>query len=459
MIEHAQKKKADGLLNTSTVATFFSGVSATALQYSITSHSAASQQLVNFSWISALVFSLASAINSQIAYRWQVAPHSSPDTVVPAWLGRWLVDAPLMFLVVSVVLFAFGLVCFSFTAFGGTFIPITTSIFAGLSSIGLFIVGAWVVGEEIAFSQTRGHHWFQEILSNPTAAFGDHFSWTRWFFSAFRRDPAHERFAGIKRKWRRIRHRVGAILGASESHLFRRFRRRRYPGPILPTDSPVLEVDNTPGADAEKVEDRTPTLSVIHEAAPTPQSASTPLPPAPESEGGRTSEASSTLLSPSTASRERMTIVSGTGLFQSSTFAKTRGPATPPRGRGARTPNLHSWRHADMLVSLRNIVLLHEFSDIEVPYPRIMAFSPSGNYIAALCPNQKVRVWDTRSMQEYSELAPKDGSLQQIAWRPQYSSDAQSSAEDERMLLLRSKNKSTIRLIDIANHVRPLTAR
>jgi hypothetical protein len=65
------------------------------------------------------------------------------------------------------------------TAFGGTFIPVTISIFVGLSSIGLFIVGGWVIGEKIAFSQTKGHHWFREILSNPKAAFGDHFSWTR----------------------------------------------------------------------------------------------------------------------------------------------------------------------------------------------------------------------------------------------------------------------------------------
>jgi hypothetical protein len=455
MIQHAQNKKANGLLNISTVATFFSGVSATALQYSIASHSTASQQLVNFSWISALVFALASAINSQIAYRWQVAPQSSPDTLVPAWLGRWLTDAPLLFLVLSVVLFALGLVCFSFTAFGGTFIPITTSVFAGLSSIGLFIVGGWVVGEDVAFSQTKGHHWFREILSNPKAAFGDHFSWTRWLVSAFRRDPARERFSGIRRQWRRIRHHVGAILELPESRLFRRFRQHRHSGPILPTDSPVLAIDDTSGADAEKVEDRTPTPSMIEEAP----SASTPLPPAPESEGGRTSEASSTLLSPSTASRQRTTIVPGAGVFGSNTLTMRHGPGGPSRKRGARVPNLHSWRHADMLVSLRNIVLVHEFGDIEVPYPRVMALSPSGNYLAALCPNQKVRVWDTQSMREYVEIAPKDGSLQQIAWRPQYPNNAQSSAEDERILLLRSKNKSTIRLIDIANHVSPLTSR
>ena len=460
MIEHAQKRKASGLLNTATVATFFSGVSATALQYSVASHVTVSQQLVNFLWTSALVFSLASAINSQIAYRWQVAPRSSPDILVPAWLGQWLTDAPLLLLVASAVLFALGLVCFSFTAFGGTFIPVTISIFVGLASIGLFIVGGWVIGEKIAFSQTKGHHWFREILANPKAAFGDHFSWTRSLRSAFHHDPSRERFAGIKREWRRLRHRVDAVLGLSDSRFFRFFRQRRHSGPILPTESPLPEIDHTSAAHAEKVEDRTPTPSVFQEAPRTPQHPTTPLFPAPESEGGRVSEGSSTLLSPSTASRERTALVPAAEGSESHSLAKMRGPSRTSFAsrKKDRIPNLHSWRHADMLLSLRNIVLAHEFSDIEVPYPRVMAFSPSGNYLAALCPNQKVRVWDTRSMQKYKEVAPKDGSLQQIAWRPQNPSDAQSSAEGERMLLLRSKNRSTIRLIDLANNVSPSTS-
>ena len=457
MIEHSQKRKASGLLNTSTVATFFSGVSATALQYSIASHGTALQQLVNFSWTSALVFALASAVNSQIAYRWQVTPCSSPDPLVPAWLGRWLTDAPLLFLVVSVILFALGLVCFSFTAFGGTFIPITTSVFAGLSSVGLLLVGGWVIGEKIAFSQTKGHHWFREIMSNPKTAFGDHFSWARCLF---RRDPAHGRFAGVRRQLRRIRHRVNVVLGLSDSRLFRFFRQRRPSGPILPTGSPALEIGDTSGANAEKIEERTPTPSVFQDAPRTPQRNPSPLLPAPESDGGRVSESSSSLLSPSTASRERTAVAPGSEVFETNTLGKKRGPTGTSHKRGPRVPSLHSWRHADMLLSLRNIVLLGELSDIEVPYPRVMAFSPSGNYLAALCPNQKVRVWDTRSrsMRAYKEIAPRDGSLQQIAWRPQYFSDAQSSTKDERVLLLRSKNKTTIRLVDISKDVRLSTS-
>ncbi|KAF8321260.1 hypothetical protein DL93DRAFT_2073072 [Clavulina sp. PMI_390] len=458
MIEHAQKRKANGLLNISTVATFFSGVTATAIQYSFASNDGATQQIVNFSWTSALVFSLASAINSQLAYRWQVAAHSSPDSLMPRWLTRWLMDAPLLLLVLSAALFTLGLVCFTFSAFRGSFIPITTSIFAGLTCIGMLVVGVWVVAEDITFTKTRGHHWLREILANPKVAFGEHFTWVRAMFPVLVADPAHERFSRVKRWWRRLAHGVSHSSSLSEGRLTRALHSRgamegATEGVIQPTPTVAQPAD----MDLEKGYDlpRSHTPSILSPSpspVPTPRSASIPLPEFVSSESGRASDShsSSTLLTPQTASRSRNVTLGPSEVpsdFSTSTKRKKRGT---PR-TNARQPNLHSWRHADMLVSLRNIIHVHNLSDIEVPYARIMAFSPSGSHLAVLSPSQRIKIFETAGMGEAWEISPKDGALLDMQWRPQIPSSSTSMPDEEKYLLLRYKN--TLRLANITKIV------
>lgn len=437
MIEHAQKRRANGLLNLSTVATFFSGVTATALQYSLETNQTSTEKLVNFSWTSALVFSLASAVNGQIAYRWHVTAHSSPHTLVPMWLSRCLTDAPLLFLVASSILFILGLVCFTFSAFSGSFIPITTSIFAGVSSIGLLVISSWVLGEQMAYSKTRGHHWFNEIIAHPKEAFGDGFSWIQWLVPSFLHGSGDGLFSSLRRRWRRFRFRAKVTVGLPDGRSSRPASFGVSSSSALPVDASAVMMSRLPD-----VEKNGPGSAAPLQSPPrTPQRASTPLPPASESKG---SEGSSTLLSPSSASRTVTT--------EASALSSGRRPRTPNPPRRGYTPGLHTWRHADMLVSLRNISLAHELTDIEVPYPRIMEFSPLGTYLAALCPNQKIRVWDIQTMTQRNELSPRDGALQQILWRPQYSSDSAQSAA-ERFALLRSTEKTTIRLVDVLETV------
>ncbi|CAE6502946.1 unnamed protein product [Rhizoctonia solani] len=68
-----QEHTTSGLQNLSTVATFLSGVTATTLQvmFSLSAHGAPLPDFVNGLWISSLIFSIASAINSQLAYHFQ----------------------------------------------------------------------------------------------------------------------------------------------------------------------------------------------------------------------------------------------------------------------------------------------------------------------------------------------------------------------------------------------------
>lgn len=104
-----------------------------------------------------LVFSLASAINSQLAYHWRAAIYRSPRTQVPFLVSIWITRTPLFFLVASVIAFSAGLVCFSFASFSKRpYIPIVVTVATSISSFALLAVGFWFAGERYAFSKTEG---------------------------------------------------------------------------------------------------------------------------------------------------------------------------------------------------------------------------------------------------------------------------------------------------------------
>lgn len=157
--------------NLSTVATFFSAVAATTLQYTYGDHSSHTQVAVNLLWVISLVFSLASAINSQLANHWRQSAFRSPRSRVPWWVYIWITRTPLIFLISSVVAFSAGLVCFTFSVFGGTVIPIVTTVCTSFTYFVLLAVGIWSAGERYTFSRTGGKRWLtdllQEAIRNP----------------------------------------------------------------------------------------------------------------------------------------------------------------------------------------------------------------------------------------------------------------------------------------------------
>ena len=72
-IRFAQKHTASNLLNLTTVATFFSAVTATTLQFSFDKVESTLDQSVNSFWFCSLVFSIASAVNSLLGLTWKQA--------------------------------------------------------------------------------------------------------------------------------------------------------------------------------------------------------------------------------------------------------------------------------------------------------------------------------------------------------------------------------------------------
>jgi hypothetical protein len=72
-IRFAQKHTATNLLNLSTIATFFSAVTGTTLQFSYGLQHSALADAVNTFWFASLVFSIAAAVNSLLGLTWMQA--------------------------------------------------------------------------------------------------------------------------------------------------------------------------------------------------------------------------------------------------------------------------------------------------------------------------------------------------------------------------------------------------
>ncbi|KIJ11156.1 hypothetical protein PAXINDRAFT_157371 [Paxillus involutus ATCC 200175] len=163
-IRFAQKHGASNLLTLSTVATFFSAVTATTLQFSYSSTSTVLEKSVNAFWFSSLVFSIAAAVNSLLGLSWKMAMYRSPGHRVPWWVLIWIKRSPLVFLVMSVACFSAGLVLFTYATGQGKVTSTITSVFTAFTSFGLAAVSLWFASERWTFVRFRGQKWLQDVL-------------------------------------------------------------------------------------------------------------------------------------------------------------------------------------------------------------------------------------------------------------------------------------------------------
>ncbi|KAF8599394.1 hypothetical protein BDV93DRAFT_311967 [Ceratobasidium sp. AG-I] len=115
-IRLSEERAAAGLLNMSAVAAFLSGVTATTLQFSFEKHGSSLPDVVNALWIGGLVFSVASTINSQVAYHWRTVMYRPPESYLPWWATIWITQTPLIFLATSVIAFLAGLCAFTYSS-------------------------------------------------------------------------------------------------------------------------------------------------------------------------------------------------------------------------------------------------------------------------------------------------------------------------------------------------------
>ncbi|KAG5646394.1 hypothetical protein DXG03_003717 [Asterophora parasitica] len=162
-IRFAQKHGAANLLNLSTVATFFSAVTATTMQFSFELQGGYADA-VNVFWFSSLVFSIAAAVNSLLGLTWKQAMYRSPGHRVPWWVLIWIKRSPLVFLVMSVACFSIGLCCFAYASEQAPATSILTSVFTAFTSFGLAAVSAWFASERYIFLRHRGRKWLSDAI-------------------------------------------------------------------------------------------------------------------------------------------------------------------------------------------------------------------------------------------------------------------------------------------------------
>ncbi|KAI9509318.1 WD40-repeat-containing domain protein [Russula earlei] len=165
-IRFAQQHGALNFLNLSKIATFFSAVTATTLQYSYQNVGTGAADAVNGFWFTSMVFSIAAAVNSLLGLTWKQSVYRSPGHHVPWWVLIWLKRSPLVFLVLSVSCFSIGLVFFSYSSKQNSVVSTITTVFTAFSSFGLIAVSTWFIFERWVFIRYRGSKWLRDSLDD-----------------------------------------------------------------------------------------------------------------------------------------------------------------------------------------------------------------------------------------------------------------------------------------------------
>ncbi|KAJ7707716.1 WD40-repeat-containing domain protein [Mycena rosella] len=170
-ISFAQKHSTQILLNSATIATFFSAVTVTTIQYSFQNVTSPLEISVNTLWLSSLVLSVSSAINSLLAMTWRQAIYSTPQRRVPWWVRIWFKQTPIILLSLSVLSFLGGLLCFVLLT-QNRITKLVVSILMAIVALGLGAISVWFAWERWDFSRLRRTLWLQEAHEKLESSWG-----------------------------------------------------------------------------------------------------------------------------------------------------------------------------------------------------------------------------------------------------------------------------------------------
>ncbi|KAJ7691790.1 hypothetical protein B0H17DRAFT_1062666 [Mycena rosella] len=421
-IRFGQKHKTDNLLNLSTVATFFSAVTATTLQFSFNLLGTPLRDAVNCFWFASLVFSIAAAVNSLLGLTWKQAMYRSPGHRVPWWVLIWIKRSPLVFLVMSVACFSIGLVLFAYASGQALVTSIITSIFTAFTSFGLVAVSAWFASERYVFLRHRGRKWLLDVLLDSKDRFMElhKIARTRRFFRGVKR-----RFRTVRKALVRVSSRTVNLLSANSSDSDKSDDLEANVLPISNGHSSAmasvaqLGVVSEPGA--------TYSPSVTHEgstSSPTvpaagggePGTPGTPGTPGPTRgkllwknalQTVKMRSVASTPFGPRTPHRQRTTSSTLTSPFdRKRTIIDEPIPALVVRSRVA-----------TLRPKLNNLVAT-EGLDAHQALVRHLQFSPDGKFLATSSWDRTSIIWrvEKPSLLMHRVLAHAQGFVGQVAW-------------------------------------------
>ncbi|KAF5377905.1 hypothetical protein D9615_006795 [Tricholomella constricta] len=147
-MQYEQKRDTESVHNMSTVATFFSAVTATTLQTSVAIQNNSTPSmliaLANTFWLCSLVLSIGAALNALMAAAWRRTTYGTRGRHIPLWVTIWIHASAPVFLVVSIACFSAGLVLFSYGSQQREFTPIVTLIATIVTSLGSVTVATWI---------------------------------------------------------------------------------------------------------------------------------------------------------------------------------------------------------------------------------------------------------------------------------------------------------------------------
>ncbi|KAI5122879.1 hypothetical protein M0805_003331 [Coniferiporia weirii] len=155
-INSVQHQKTSGYLDMTTIATFFSAVTATMIQFTISNNSNPVSVATNTFMFSSLVFSIGSAVNSLLVTAWRRSFVREPNQAIPSWFSTWLNAGPMVSLVAAGAFFSIALCLLTFSSSQHLVTSIVIIGFSGLHAGGLTLLSMFFLFEKWKFRSEAG---------------------------------------------------------------------------------------------------------------------------------------------------------------------------------------------------------------------------------------------------------------------------------------------------------------
>ncbi|KAI5122881.1 hypothetical protein M0805_003333 [Coniferiporia weirii] len=155
-IYSAQQHKTSRYLDMTTIATFFSAVTASMLQFTINNNLQPVSVATNTFMFSSLVFSIGSAVNSLLVTAWRRSFVREPDQALSPWFSTWLNAGPMVSLVVAGAFFSVALCLLMFSSSQHLVTTIVVVAFSGIHAAGLLLLSVFFISEKWKFRHEAG---------------------------------------------------------------------------------------------------------------------------------------------------------------------------------------------------------------------------------------------------------------------------------------------------------------
>ncbi|KAJ6495341.1 hypothetical protein C8R45DRAFT_986874 [Mycena sanguinolenta] len=420
-IRFGQKHKTDNLLNLSTIATFFSAVTATTLQFSFNELGSPIKDAVNCFWFASLVFSIAAAVNSLLGLTWKQAMYRSPGHRVPWWVLIWIKRSPLVFLVMSVACFSVGLCLFAYASGQSVVTSTITTIFTAFTSFGLAAVSAWFASERYIYLQHNGKKWLADVLEDATER----------FLAIPGVDRTRRIFRGLKKRLRAGKRAIARMTSSTVQFLTRDSDSEKSYDP----EANILPLSN--GHTRETSVSAMTSVTHLPEATPTASPSPEPAPNTPTLSSLSTTVGSEATAAPATPGPSRGKLLWKNALQtvkMRTVAASPFGPRMPRRQRtsssntnfGERQRTLADEPIKAVLARTRITTLRPKLNDLKPrealeahqALVRHLQFSPDGKFLATSSWDRTSIVWriDRGTLTSHRVLAHAQGFVGQVAW-------------------------------------------